>query len=125
MQDNRKEEKNKTPEKQKKSLWDTVRRKETVYVADFCACIFALAGPRLVALWESGTVKWIVFYSVIILEILMLLTPALDCWAAAFRDAAPDDAAEQKARRTVYWHVALALLYAAAAVLIGMRRRAA
>lgn len=43
----------------------------------------------------------------------------------SLRDAAPDDAAEQKARRTVYWHVALALLYAAAAVLIGMRRRAA
>lgn len=125
MQDNRKEEKNRAPEKQKKSLWDTVRRKETIYVADFCACIFALAGPRLIALWESGTVKWIVFYSVIILEILMLLTPALDCWAAAFQDAAPDDAAEQKARGTVYWHIALALLYAAVAVIVGARLWAA
>lgn len=108
-----------------KKIWAKVRRKESIYVADFSACIFALVGPRLIAVWESGTAKWIAFFAVMAIEILMLLTPALDCWAAAFRDAAPDDAAEQKARRTVYWHVALALLYAAAAVPIGMRRRAA
>ncbi len=119
------QEQSETPARRTKKLWDTVRRKETIYVADFSACILALVGPRLVALWESGTVKWIVFYSVIILEILMLLTPALDCWAAAFRDAAPDDAAEQKARRTVYWHGALALLYAAVAVIVGARLWAA
>ena len=107
-----------------KKIWAKVRRKESIYVADFSACIFALVGPRLIAVWESGTAKWIAFFAVMAIEILMLLTPALDCWAAAFRDAAPDDAAEQKARRTVYRHVALALLYAAA-VLIGMRRRAA
>ncbi len=102
------QEQNEIPARRARKLWDTVRRKETVYVADFSACILALVSLGLVDAWESGTAKRIVFYTVIILEIRMLLIPAFDCWAAAFRDAAPDDAAEPKARRTVWSHLLIA-----------------
>ena len=97
-----------------KKTWAKLKRKESFYAADISACLLGILSPRLLDVWESMTAKRIVFFAVIILEILMLLIPALDCWAAAFRDAAPDDAAEQKARRTVYFH----LFFAAALVLL-------
>lgn len=97
-----------------KKAWVKLKRKESFYAADISACLLAMLFPHLLDVWESMTAKRIVFFAVAILIILMLLIPALDCWAAAFRDAAPDDAAEQKARRTVYFH----LFFAAAFVLL-------
>lgn len=86
-------------------------RKSTFYITDIIAVAFFCYSVGRHAAELPGADNAHVFVCPALIFPLML-PPIFDCWAAAFKDVAPDDAAKRSARKTVYRHAAVALLCA-------------